>query len=42
MARTGGFEVHDKGTIENLVTSSDMAVQAFLTQKLGELLPGWD
>lgn len=35
-----GFEVHDKGTRENLVTSSDLAVQDFLTQKLAELLPG--
>ena len=35
-----GFEVHDKGTIENLVTSSDLAVQDFLTNKLAELLPG--
>ena len=35
-----GFEVHDKGTRENLVTSSDLAVQDFLTQKLAGLLPG--
>ena len=35
-----GFEVHDKGSRENLVTSSDIAVQHFLTGRLGELLPG--
>ena len=35
-----GFEVHDKGTRENLVTSSDLAVQDFLTERLGALLPG--
>ena len=39
MVRTG-FEVHDKGTRENLVTSSDVAVQDFLTDKLSRLLPG--
>ena len=38
--RTGGFEIHDKGTRENLVTSSDLAVQHFLTEKLGAFLPG--
>ena len=35
-----GFEVHDKGSRENLVTSSDIAVQHFLTERLGKLLPG--
>lgn len=35
-----GFEVHDKGSRENIVTSSDLAVQNFLTGKLAELLPG--
>ena len=35
-----GFAVHDKGTRENLVTSSDLAVQEFLTGKLSALLPG--
>jgi len=30
-----GFEVHDKGSRENLVTSSDIAVQHFLTERLG-------
>jgi mutator protein MutT len=35
-----GFEVHDKGTRENLVTSSDLAVQDFLTERLRDLLPG--
>ena len=40
MDRTGGFEVHDKGARENLVTSSDVAVQHFLTDRLGALLPG--
>ena len=40
MDRTGGFEVHDKGARENIVTSSDVAVQHFLTQRLSALLPG--
>ena len=35
-----GFEVHDKGTRENLVTSSDVAVQKFLTEHLAAILPG--
>ena len=35
-----GFEVHDKGTRENLVTTSDVAVQKFLTEHLAALLPG--
>ncbi len=35
-----GFEIHDKGTRENLVTSSDLAVQDFLTERLGALVPG--
>ena len=35
-----GFEVHDKGTRENLVTSSDVAVQKYLTEHLSALLPG--
>ena len=35
-----GFEIHDKGSRENLVTSSDIAVQHFLTERLGRLLPG--
>jgi len=39
MVRTG-FEVHDKGTRENLVTSSDLAVQEYLIGKLSALLPG--
>ena len=38
--RSGGFEIHDKGARENLVTSSDLAVQHFLTERLGALLPG--
>ena len=39
MARSG-FEVHDKETRENLVTSSDVAVQQFITGHLSALLPG--
>ncbi len=35
-----GFEIHNKGSVENLVTSSDLAVQHFLTERLGKLLPG--
>lgn len=34
MDRTGGFEVHDKGARENIVTSSDLAVQHFLAHKV--------
>lgn len=40
MDRTGGFEVKDKGTRENIVTSSDLAVQHFLTDRLGRRFPG--
>lgn len=36
----GGFSIQEKGTVENIVTSSDVAVQAFLTEKLAQLLPG--
>ena len=39
MARTG-FEVMEKGSAANLVTSSDLAVQHFLVQRLGALIPG--
>lgn len=39
MDRTGGFEVHDKGARENIVTSSDLAVQHFLTKRLKALYP---
>lgn len=35
-----GFAIHDKGTVENIVTSSDVAVQHFLTKELGAILPG--
>ena len=35
-----GFEIKSKGGLENLVTSSDIAVQHFLTTELGKLLPG--
>ena len=35
----GGFEVMQKDGIENLVTSSDLAVQHFLMEKLSALLP---
>lgn len=35
-----GFEIHDKGTLANLVTSSDIAVQHYLTENLSKLLPG--
>lgn len=40
MDRSGGFDVRDKGARENLVTSSDIAVQHFLTGALGTALPG--
>lgn len=39
MDRTGGFEVHDKGARENIVTSSDVAVQHFLTERLRQHFP---
>jgi myo-inositol-1(or 4)-monophosphatase len=39
MDRTGGFEVHDKGVRENIVTTSDLAVQHFLTEKLKQKYP---
>ena len=35
-----GFSVKEKGTLENIVTTSDVAVQDFLTGRLAELLPG--
>ena len=35
-----GFSVHDKGSRENIVTTSDVAVQHFLTERLEALLPG--
>lgn len=37
---SGGFEIRQKDGIENLVTSSDLAVQHFLTRRLSEILPG--
>ena len=39
MDRSGRFEIHDKGTLENIVTSSDVAVQHFLTRELGLRFP---
>lgn len=35
-----GFEVMEKGSRENIVTSSDLAVQEFLVGKLSALIPG--
>lgn len=35
-----GFEVEQKGSIENIVTSSDIAVQRFLHKELSSLMPG--
>ena len=35
-----GFSVKEKGSVENIVTTSDVAVQAFLTERLSRLLPG--
>lgn len=37
---SGGFEIMQKDGVENLVTSSDLAVQHFLTSELSEILPG--
>ena len=39
MDREGGFEIHDKGARENIVTSSDLAVQHFLTRQLHAVYP---
>jgi len=36
----GGFRIMEKESPENLVTSSDLAVQHFLVQRLEKLLPG--
>lgn len=35
-----GFEVVEKGSSANIVTSSDLAVQNFLVERLGALIPG--
>lgn len=35
-----GFSVKEKGSVENIVTTSDLAVQQFLTSRLSALLPG--
>lgn len=35
-----GFEIEEKGGCENIVTSSDVAVQNFLCKRLAGLLPG--
>ena len=35
-----GFKIEDKGRPENIVTSSDLAVQHFLMEKLSALVPG--
>ena len=37
MDRSGGFEIRNKSVLEDLVTSSDVAIQHFLTEKLGAL-----
>ncbi|MGN0281788.1 MAG: inositol monophosphatase family protein [Prevotella sp.] len=36
---TDGFEIEQKGGCENIVTSSDVAVQNFLCERLSELMP---
>lgn len=36
----GHFTVMEKGSLENIVTSSDIAVQNFLMERLSALLPG--
>ena len=40
MTRDGDFSVKEKGGIENIVTSADLEVQEFLTERLADLLPG--
>lgn len=37
---TDSFVIEEKGDIANIVTSSDIAVQDFLCQKLAEVIPG--
>ena len=37
---TAHIQIRDKGRLENIVTSADIAVQNFLTDKLSEILPG--
>lgn len=37
---TDGFEIEQKGGCANIVTSSDVAVQNFLCQRLSEAMPG--
>ena len=37
---SGGFEIKEKDGIANVVTSSDLAVQEFLVDRLAKLLPG--
>ena len=39
MDRAGGFDVKEKGARENIVTSSDLAVQHFLTRELRDRYP---
>lgn len=34
-----GFSIEEKGTVENIVTSTDIAVQHFLMKRLSEILP---
>ena len=35
-----GFSIQEKGSVENIVTTSDIAVQDFLTERLSKLIPG--
>ena len=37
---TGTFEIESKGGCENIVTTSDLAVQEFLCRRLSTILPG--
>ena len=40
LMQTEDFSISQKAGVSNIVTSSDIAVQEFLRQRLGELLPG--
>lgn len=40
LMRTEGFKIEEKDGVANIVTSSDIAVQNFLMDKLGKLVPG--
>ena len=40
LMKRSGFDIMEKDTAANIVTSSDLAVQHFLVERLGKLIPG--